>query len=88
MWKFEKRELGKKKAAAFLVRLVEPKVVTASACTSVKSISGNVSGLQLAARHCLLLEDPIDEKKKQADSQTFVKLFVAYLLSTAFVYIA
>ncbi|KAL8156303.1 hypothetical protein AgCh_001413 [Apium graveolens] len=54
--------------AAFLVRLVEPDVVTASTRTSLKAISGNVSGTQLASRHCFLLEDPMVEEKKTADS--------------------
>lgn len=54
--------------AAFLVRLVEPDVVTASTRTSLKSISGNASGTLLAARHCYLLEDPMDEGKNTADS--------------------
>lgn len=58
--------------AAFLVRLVEPNIVTASVRTSLKSVSGNASGMQLAARHCVLLEDPIDEKRKSADSQRVV----------------
>ncbi|KAL1801850.1 hypothetical protein ACET3Z_030497 [Daucus carota] len=53
--------------AAFLVRLVEPNVVTASTRTSLKSVSGTASGTQLAARHCFLLEDPTDEGKKTAD---------------------
>ncbi|KAK1402640.1 SWI/SNF complex subunit SWI3D [Heracleum sosnowskyi] len=58
--------------AAFLVRLVEPDVVTATTRTSLKSISGNTSGTQLAARHCFLLEDPMDEGKKTADSPSAV----------------
>lgn len=58
--------------AAFLVRLVEPDVVTASTRTSLKSISGNASGTQLAARHCFLLEDPMDEGGKTADSPSAV----------------
>lgn len=58
--------------AAFLVRLVEPDVVTASTRTSLKSISGNASGTQLAARHCFLLEDPMDEGKKTANSPSAV----------------
>ncbi|XP_052193243.1 SWI/SNF complex subunit SWI3D [Diospyros lotus] len=53
--------------AAFLVRLVEPNVVTAMACKSTKSIYSNSFSMQLAARHCFLLEDPPDDKKS-ADS--------------------
>ncbi|XP_071935450.1 SWI/SNF complex subunit SWI3D-like isoform X1 [Coffea arabica] len=47
---------------AFLVRLLEPNVATASARSSLKSISGNCTGDQLAMRHCFRLEDPPDEK--------------------------
>lgn len=74
--------------AAFLVRLVEPNVVTASVRTSLKSISGNASGMQLAARNCFLLEDPIDEKRKSADSQRFVSLFVAYFTNGLYILIS
>lgn len=47
---------------AFLVRLLEPNVATASARGSLKSISGNFTGDQLAMRHCFRLEEPPDEK--------------------------
>nr|XP_043620572.1 SWI/SNF complex subunit SWI3D [Erigeron canadensis] len=49
--------------AAFLTRLVEPNLVTASARTSLKSVSKGGTGLQLSARHSFVLEDPADEKK-------------------------
>ncbi|KAK9286744.1 hypothetical protein L1049_015148 [Liquidambar formosana] len=58
--------------AAFLVRLVEPDVATASARSSLKSTSGNSPGIQLAARHCFLLEDPPDDKKESAGSESAV----------------
>ncbi|KAA8545960.1 hypothetical protein F0562_020589 [Nyssa sinensis] len=58
--------------AAFLVRLVEPNVATASAHSSLKSISGASSGIQLAARHFFLLEDPPDDKKKSDVSERAV----------------
>ncbi|KAK2988566.1 hypothetical protein RJ640_016426 [Escallonia rubra] len=63
--------------AAFLVRLGEPNTITASACTSVKSTLGNASGVQLAARHCFLLEEPRDDKNKPFNSERFVILIVA-----------
>ncbi|GLT42774.1 hypothetical protein SLA2020_167580 [Shorea laevis] len=56
--------------AGFLARLVEPGIATASARSSLKSISGNNPGLQLAIRHCFLLEDPPDDKKEQAGSES------------------
>ncbi|PIN06750.1 hypothetical protein CDL12_20693 [Handroanthus impetiginosus] len=54
--------------AAFLVRLVEPNIATASARSLLKSLSSNNSREQLAARHCFPLEDPTDDKKVLADS--------------------
>ncbi|KAG2703460.1 hypothetical protein I3760_06G138400 [Carya illinoinensis] len=50
--------------AVFLARLVGPDAAIASAHSSLKSISGCSPGLQLAARHCFLLEDPSDGKKE------------------------
>ncbi|GLU02917.1 hypothetical protein SLE2022_201480 [Rubroshorea leprosula] len=55
--------------AGFLARLVDPGIATASARSSLKSISGNTPGVQLAARHCFLLEDPPDDKE-QAGSES------------------
>ncbi|XP_057966654.1 SWI/SNF complex subunit SWI3D [Malania oleifera] len=58
--------------AAFLVRLVEPDLATASARCSLKSLSGNSPSMQLAARHCFLLEDPPDDKKELTGSERAV----------------
>lgn len=55
--------------AAFLTRLVEPDIVTASARTSLKAVSSGGTGLQLSARHSFVMEDPIDEKKKPDDTE-------------------
>ncbi|KAL0334744.1 UNVERIFIED_CONTAM: SWI/SNF complex subunit SWI3D [Sesamum radiatum] len=55
--------------AAFLVRLVEPNMATASVRSLLKSLSGNCSSEQLAARHCFPLEDPPDDKKNLAVSE-------------------
>ncbi|CAA2997071.1 SWI SNF complex subunit SWI3D [Olea europaea subsp. europaea] len=52
--------------AAFLVRLVEPNMATASVRNLLKSLSGN-SSEQLAARHCFRLEDPPDNNKDSVD---------------------
>ncbi|CAI9114550.1 OLC1v1015297C1 [Oldenlandia corymbosa var. corymbosa] len=49
--------------AAFLVRLLEPNIATASARSSLKSISSHHSGDRLALRHCFCLEDPPADKK-------------------------
>ncbi|KAL3382954.1 hypothetical protein AABB24_002446 [Solanum stoloniferum] len=54
--------------AAFLVKLVEAKRVTASVRSSLKSISGNPSGENLALRHCFVLEDPPDDGKTSSDT--------------------
>lgn len=52
---------------------MEANIVTASARSSLKSISGNSSSDQLAARNCFCLEDPPDEKKS-TNSERFVEL--------------
>jgi SWI/SNF related-matrix-associated actin-dependent regulator of chromatin subfamily C len=49
--------------AAFLVRLAEPTAITAAVQSSIKSISGSDSNIQLAARHCFFLEDPPGDQK-------------------------
>ncbi|KAG6761512.1 hypothetical protein POTOM_034737 [Populus tomentosa] len=54
--------------ASFLARLVGPNVATASTRSSLKSLSSNYPGMQLAARHCFLLEDPPEERKKPSGS--------------------
>ncbi|GMH23563.1 hypothetical protein Nepgr_025406 [Nepenthes gracilis] len=56
--------------AAFIVRLVEPGAATASAHSSLKLLSGNSPSMQLAARHCFLLEDPADDKKERTGSDS------------------
>ncbi|KAL6526114.1 hypothetical protein OROHE_015638 [Orobanche hederae] len=55
--------------AAFLVRLVEPNIANASVRSLLKSLSGNYSSEQLAARHCFPLEDPPNYEKKLAKSE-------------------
>ncbi|XP_073037298.1 SWI/SNF complex subunit SWI3D-like [Primulina eburnea] len=55
--------------AAFLVRLVEPNIASASIHSFLKALSAKHSSQQLAARHCLPMEDPPDEKKNLADSE-------------------
>ncbi|CAH9100549.1 unnamed protein product [Cuscuta europaea] len=45
--------------AAFLVKLVESNVTTASVRCSLRAVSGE----ELAARHCFILEDPPDDNK-------------------------
>lgn len=52
--------------AAFLARLVGPDLATASAHNSLKSLSGNSPSIELAARHCFLLEDPPNDNKEPA----------------------
>ncbi|XP_010254885.1 PREDICTED: SWI/SNF complex subunit SWI3D isoform X2 [Nelumbo nucifera] len=49
---------------AFLAGLVEPDVAVASARGSLKAISEESPGIQMATRHCFLLEDPIEDKKE------------------------
>ncbi|KAF8405208.1 hypothetical protein HHK36_010108 [Tetracentron sinense] len=56
--------------AVFLARLVEPDVATASARSSLKIISGDSPGIQLAARHCFLLEDPPNDRICSAVDET------------------
>ncbi|KAA0036599.1 SWI/SNF complex subunit SWI3D [Cucumis melo var. makuwa] len=51
--------------AAFLARLVGSDVASASARFSLKSISQKSPSLELATRHCFILEDPPDDKKAQ-----------------------
>lgn len=54
--------------AAFLTRLVDPNIATASARTSLKYVSSGGNGLQLSARHSFILQDPTDKKTKQDDT--------------------
>ncbi|XP_061363567.1 SWI/SNF complex subunit SWI3D-like [Gastrolobium bilobum] len=55
--------------AAFLARLVGSDLAVASAHSSLKSMSGNYPGTELAARCCFLLEDPPDNKKEPSSSE-------------------
>ncbi|XP_048492465.1 SWI/SNF complex subunit SWI3D isoform X4 [Beta vulgaris subsp. vulgaris] len=50
--------------AAFLTQLVEPDLATASACSSLKTISRSSPGSRLAIMHCFILEDPPDDEKE------------------------
>ncbi|XP_021731613.1 SWI/SNF complex subunit SWI3D-like [Chenopodium quinoa] len=56
--------------AAFLSQLVEPDLAAASSCISLKTLSQSSPGSQLAARHCFILEDPPDDKKKHIVSES------------------
>lgn len=63
--------------AIFLARLIGPEVATASAHNSLKSIFGNSSSIELATRHCFLLEDPPKGNKDSVDR--YVILNGAYI---------
>ncbi|KAJ9135534.1 hypothetical protein P3X46_032709 [Hevea brasiliensis] len=52
--------------AVFLARLVGSDVAVASARSSLKSLNSDSPGMQLATRHCFLLEDPPDDQKGPA----------------------
>ncbi|KAL5562961.1 hypothetical protein UlMin_032708 [Ulmus minor] len=58
--------------AAFLARLVGADVATASAHSSIKSFSRNSPGLELATRHCFLLEDPPNDETEPVGSNSIV----------------
>ncbi|XP_021896678.1 SWI/SNF complex subunit SWI3D isoform X1 [Carica papaya] len=58
--------------AAFLAKLVGCDVAAVSARASLKSISGNSPGLQLAARHSFLLEDPPNDIKEPSGSESAI----------------
>nr|XP_010936291.1 SWI/SNF complex subunit SWI3D [Elaeis guineensis] len=49
--------------AAFLVGLVERDVATTSCRSSLKAMSEESPGIQLATRHCFILEDPPNDVK-------------------------
>ncbi|KAL2328943.1 hypothetical protein Fmac_022370 [Flemingia macrophylla] len=55
--------------ATFLAHLVGSDVAVASAHSSIKSMSRNSPGTELAARCCFLLEDPPDNKKEPTSSE-------------------
>lgn len=61
------------------MKLVEAKRVTASVRSSLKSISGNPSGENLALRHCFVLEDPPDDGKASSDTDRLVFLLLALI---------
>lgn len=58
--------------AGFLARLAGSDVATASARSSLKSLKFDSPGMQLALKHCFILDDPPDWKKDPAGSQRFV----------------
>ncbi|XP_044509074.1 SWI/SNF complex subunit SWI3D-like isoform X2 [Mangifera indica] len=60
--------------AAFLSLLVGPGVATASTRSSLKSISGNSPAMQLAARHCFVLEDPPGDKEPTQSESVVAKI--------------
>ncbi|GKA63355.1 SWI/SNF complex subunit SWI3D [Tanacetum coccineum] len=62
--------------AAFLTRLVDPNIATASARTSLKYVSSGGTGLQLSARHSFILQDPTDEKTKQEGTERDTEVIV------------
>ncbi|TKY67550.1 SWI/SNF complex subunit SWI3D [Spatholobus suberectus] len=55
--------------ATFLAHLVGSDVAVASAHSSIKTMSRNSPGTELAARSCFLLEDPPDNKKEPTSSE-------------------
>ncbi|OIW05694.1 hypothetical protein TanjilG_23480 [Lupinus angustifolius] len=54
--------------ASFLAHLVSSDVAVASSHSFLKSMTGNSPGMELAARHCFLLEDPPYNKKDSSSS--------------------
>lgn len=59
-------------------------MATASARSSLKSISGNRPAMQLAAKHCFILEDPPGDKKEPARSEMYVDFFSVALIMWQF----
>lgn len=57
--------------AAFLTQLVDPDAASTSFRSSLKAMSEDSPGTQLATRHCFLLEDPPNEKKDLPALQRF-----------------
>ncbi|KAG4386752.1 hypothetical protein GLYMA_11G118900v4 [Glycine max] len=55
--------------ATFLAHLVGSDVAVASAHSSIKSMSRNSPGTELAARCCFLLKDPPDNEKEPTNSE-------------------
>ncbi|XP_050230698.1 SWI/SNF complex subunit SWI3D isoform X2 [Mercurialis annua] len=60
--------------AAFLGRLAGREIAIASAQSSLKSLSTDSPSLQLAARHCFLLEDPPDDQKGSAGIDSAIEM--------------
>lgn len=58
--------------AIFLGHLIGPELGTASAHNSLKSISGNSPGIELATRHCFLLEDPPKDSNDPAAVDRYI----------------
>ncbi|GMJ03548.1 SWITCH/SUCROSE NONFERMENTING 3D [Hibiscus trionum] len=58
--------------AGFFARLAGPNIAASSAQSSLKSLSGSCPSIQLAARNCFVLEDPPDDKKEPACSESVV----------------
>lgn len=56
----------------FLARLVGSDMAVASAHSSLKSISSNSPGIELASRHCFILEDPPDDKKEPSSVERYL----------------
>lgn len=51
---------------------MDPNIANASVCSLLKSLSSGYSSEQLAARHCIPLEDPPDDKKSMDDAEEYV----------------
>jgi SWI/SNF related-matrix-associated actin-dependent regulator of chromatin subfamily C len=55
---------------AFLATMVGPEVAAGSAQSALKAISEEAPAIQLAARHCFLLEDPPSDTKDNTNERT------------------
>lgn len=55
---------------AFLAAMVGPEVAAGSAQSALKAISEEAPAIQLAARHCFLLEDPPSDTKDNTNERT------------------
>jgi len=51
-------------------------VAIASAHSSIKSMSRNSPGTDLAARCCFILEDPPDNKNEQTSAERYVVILI------------
>lgn len=70
--------------ATFLAHLVGSDAAVASAHSSIKSMTRNSPGTELAARCCFLLEDPPDSKKEPTSSERYVIYLKFYMESLHF----